>query len=188
VLADLPIYWALQYFFAPPLFCFLLVLICLISQHKRHWERVVKGDIPYIVHIQWHSVGGLSGPRLLLFIFITATCIAFCLYAFNAITTLFTLIYARTETQNPDQRARLRRGDGAGQKGWGMSEWRRQTEIRQRYTHTHDEYSAFSIFPLSFSTCVTLFMSEPLSSFVLPILAFVLQSFQGLCSVFLSTL
>lgn len=32
---------------------------------------------------------------LLGFLFITATCIAFCLYAFNAISTLFTLIYAQ---------------------------------------------------------------------------------------------
>lgn len=45
--------------------------------------------------------GGIERKRavalvsLLGFLFITATCIAFCLYAFNAISTLFTLIYAQ---------------------------------------------------------------------------------------------
>lgn len=56
---------------------------------------------------------GEEGPGVAAgFLFITATCIAFCLYAFNAISTLFTLIYAQaSECLKGGQRQRSRLND-----------------------------------------------------------------------------
>lgn len=145
------------------------MLICLISQrslrmHKRLWKEAWRGEwresviYIYIKIYIWYTVTFSWRPsrdcELLPFIFITATCIAFCLYAFNAISTLFTLIYARTETQNPDRRTNRRRWGGYLTKGtkWlnaRVSDGDKQITDREAQTHAHSHEK--SALPLSIS-------------------------------------
>lgn len=84
------------------------------------------------------------------FLFITATCIAFCLYAFNAISTLFTLIYAQAS-------------------GCWVLERRTNHRVLQpvkahTHTHTHECMLCFLLFAYLF-VCLFVCLSVCLSRF-----------------------
>lgn len=126
-----------------------------------------------------HEGGRERGKRemvsLLGFLFITATCIAFCLYAFNAISTLFTLIYAQaSECLKGARRTDGRRTDR------GSAEWQTiECFSLSRHTHAYTH----ECMPLCVSVCCFLL---PCVFCYLPICLFVGLSRLFVCLVFVN--
>lgn len=131
-----------------------------------------------------HEGGKRRGKRemvsLLGFLFITATCIAFFLYAFNAISTLFTLIYAQaSECLKGARRTDGRRTDGRTEAALNDKP---QSASACQGTLTHTHMSA------CFSQCVlcALCFLLPCVFCYLPICLFVCLSRLFVCLVFVN--